>query len=535
MIRIIHAALALFFVAAPAAASDVTEEQIALKAHVQFLASDALRGREAGTRDFDIAAEYMAAQMMASGLKPGAEKGWFQPVTLTSLKPAEKGVWTLTRGDAVIPLQFGMDFFSTIANGTSEFNAQGKIAFAGYGIVHPEGKIDDYRDLDVRGKIVAILTGTPQGLPSDVDTYFSDEDQKARLAAARGARAVILIESERRRQLYPFDVIAPYWNRPTESWDQPDGQPSTIANRAPIIGYVSAIGAEKLFAGSKIKWIDVVVAERKQARIPTGQLIGTLSTETKVASKKYQSHNIIGLLEGSDPRLKKEYVVLSAHVDHIGVGHGDKGDRIHNGAMDNAIGNAVMLQVAKAFHKSGKAPRRSILFLALTAEEQGLLGSEFFTRYPSIPKGSIVANINIDMPILSYPLEDLVVLGAERSSLGPIVDRVAAEQGLAVVPDPTPEEMFFVRSDHYSFVKAGIPAISIDTGPGGAGAVAQREFLDKHYHKASDEIGLIDWKSAERFTRFNYAVTRAIADADERPRWNKGDFFGTAFDGYGAK
>ena len=212
------------------------------------------------------------------------------------------------------------------------------------------------------------------------------------------------------------------------------------------------------------------------------------------------------------------------------------GDRIYNGAMDNALGGAMMLEVARAFQQSGKRPRRSILFVALTAEEKGLIGSDYFGHLPPVPKDRIVADVNMDMPIMTYPIEDIVVLGGERSSLGPVIARAAADEGLKVVPDPAPEEMFFVRSDHYSFVKSGIPAVSIDSGPGGAGAAAQKKFLAENYHKPSDQIDLpFDWASAAKFTRLNYAVARALADADERPRWNKGDFFGTLFGGYGAE
>lgn len=534
MIRSILAAVAFLFTL-PATAQDASINAAALKSHVQFLASDALRGREASSRDYDVASEYMAAQMEAAGLKPGINGSWFQPIKLTKYKPAEKGTWTLTRGDHQIPLQFGMDFFNTTANAQPEFNATGGVVFVGHGVVYPEAKIDEYRGLDVRGKIVAMLPGAPKGLPDDADTFFSDDEQKAILAGARGAKAVILLESAAQQANYPFDAITRFWDYMRSGWAHPDGKSHLHDMRAPILGYVSQIGAEKLFQGSKMRWIDVLVAERKGAKIPTGNLLGTLRIGTKLAIMESHSRNIIGLLEGSDPALKNEYIVVSAHLDHMGISDPLNGDRIYNGAMDNAIGNAMLIEVARAFTKSGKPPRRSILFVALTAEETGLHGSQYFLKYPPVPQGSIVANINTDMPILSYKLEDIVVLGAERSTLGPMVEAAAASEGLVVVPDPMPEEVFFTRSDHYSFVQAGIPAISIDSGPGGQGAAAQKEFLEKHYHKPSDEIGLIHWESATRFARVNYAIARAITDADRRPVWNKGDFFGLQFNGPGAK
>ncbi|MEI9927405.1 MAG: M20/M25/M40 family metallo-hydrolase [Sphingomonas sp.] len=234
--------------------------------------------------------------------------------------------------------------------------------------------------------------------------------------------------------------------------------------------------------------------------------------------------------------LKRQYVVLSAHLDHVGVGEPVAGDRIYNGAMDNAVGNAMILEIARRFQASGQRPRRSILFLSLTAEEKGLIGSDYFAHRPTVPPGSIVADVNIDMPILTYPLVDLVVDGGERMSLGPVIEAAAAAEGMKVVPDPTPEEMFFVRSDHYSFVQAGIPAVSIDTGPGGEGAKASKLFLDNNYHKPSDQIDLPwNWDSAVRYFHVADSVVRAVANADQRPSFNKGDFFGVQFGGFGAQ
>ncbi|MEN3745664.1 M28 family metallopeptidase [Sphingomonas sp. HF-S3] len=530
-------ALPLLLVAPIAAAQTLPPDQAAIKAHVQFLASDAMRGREAGTRDFDVAAEYAAAQMLAAGLKPGGANGsWFQPVSLASFNPTGKGSFTLTRGAAAEPLVHGKDYLPSPVPSSPEFSVTGNMVFVGWGIVYPEGKRDDYRGLDVKGKIVVMMPGVPKGLPTEVTAHLSDDDQKARIAQARGARAVLILESGENRKNFPFDAIVPYWEYQRTTWAGPDGKAHDTAPGAPVAAYVSQAGAEKLFAGSKIKFADVLAAEASGGRMPTGNLVGTAAVSTKTNVRTVASRNVIGLLEGSDPTLKAQYVVLSAHLDHVGVGEAVNGDRIYNGAMDNALGIASILQVARSFQASGKAPRRSLLFIALTAEEKGLIGSDYFVHYPTVAKDSLVADINLDMPIMTYDVKDLVVQGGERSSIGPAVAKAAAAEGLAVVPDPTPEEMFFVRSDHYSFVKAGIPAVSVDTGPGGEGAVAQKKFLEENYHKPSDQIDLpFHWPSAARFVRINYAVARALADDDARPSWNKGDFFGTLFDGYGAK
>ncbi|MDG2534535.1 M28 family metallopeptidase [Sphingomonas sp. HITSZ_GF] len=534
--------LAAALLAAPLAQAQMAPqplppEQAALKSHVQFLASDVLRGREAGTRDYDVAAEYVASEMLRLGLQPGAEGGsWFQPFKLIGYKPAEKAKWSLVRGGTEIPLQFGIDFANTPAPATPDFKAEGGVVFAGYGIVYPEGKRDDYKGLDVKGKIVAILPGVPKGLPNEVEAHFGDDDQKALIAQKKGAVAVIVIESLAQREQFPFETFASYYDYERSGWARPDGTAFALAPGAPAIGYVGPAGAEKLFQGAKIKWADVLAAQRKDGRIPTGALVGTLKVASKTRIVAQTTRSVVGLIPGSDPALKDQYVVLSAHLDHVGIGDPVNGDRIYNGAMDNAIGVSTMLEVARKFIESGEKPKRSMLFVALAAEEKGLIGSDYFAHYPPVPKDRLVADVNMDMPILTYPLVDLVALGGERSSLGPVIAAAAAGEGLQVVPDPAPEEMFFVRSDHYSFVKSGIPAVSLDTGPGGQGAEAQKKFLAENYHKPSDQIDLpFDWASAAKYMRVNYAVARALTDAPDRPRWNKGDFFGVQFGGYGAE
>lgn len=514
-----------------------TPDEIEIKSTVQFLSADSMRGREAGTRDFDIAADFMASQFQAAGLKPGAADGsWFQPVSLVSYRPTRDGTMALMHGKTAIPMVYAKDFLSSPVPSSPEFKASGQVVFVGYGIVYPEGKRDDYKGLDVRGKIVAFLPGVPKGFPTEVAAHLGDDDQKARFAAAHGAVGVVTIESNQTHTDYPFEQIGPYWDYQRTTWADTDGKAFDVSPKAPVFAYIGWAGAEKLFTGAKIKWADVIAADKKGAKIPTGALAVTMEAVSKTRNRITKSHNVVGVLEGSDPTLKNQYVVLSAHLDHVGVGQSVNGDTIYNGAMDNGIGTASVLQVARMFQRSGKRPRRSIIFLSLTSEEKGLIGSSYYAHFPTVPKEAIVADINLDMPILTYNVEDLVVQGGERSSIGPVVAKVAAGEGLKVVPDPSPEENFFVRSDHYSFVQSGIPSVSIDTGPGGQGAAAQKYFLDTNYHKPSDQIDLpFHWDAAAKFVRINYGVARIIADADERPSWNKGDFFGVLFDGYGAK
>jgi Zn-dependent M28 family amino/carboxypeptidase len=266
--------------------------------------------------------------------------------------------------------------------------------------------------------------------------------------------------------------------------------------------------------GTEYKWFQLVPVS-----LPVGKITRT-----------FKAPNVIGILPGSDPVLKDEYVILSAHLDHIGTDSRPGSDKIYNGAMDNAVGVATMLEAARAFAASGKAPRRSILFVALAAEEEGLIGSAYLAKHPVVDNGRMVADVNLDMPILLYDFQDVVALGAEHSTLGTIVEATAAKMGLTVSPDPMPQENDFVRSDHYSFVQAGIPSVFLETGFKNGGEKAVRSFLSKHYHQVSDEVSLpFDWNAAAKFAKLNYAIARAIADSDEAPRWYAGDSIGNRY------
>ena len=244
----------------------------------------------------------------------------------------------------------------------------------------------------------------------------------------------------------------------------------------------------------------------------------------------YQSPNVIGIVPGSDPELRDEYIVISAHLDHLGTNPKVPGDKIYNGAMDNASGVATMLEAARAFVTSGKPPRRSILFVALAGEELGLLGSDYLAQHPLIGHGKIVANVNLDMPILLYDFQDVVAFGAERSTLGPIVAAAGAKLGVTLSPDPMPSENLFVRSDHYSFVKAGVPSVFLVTGFKNGGEKAFRDFLKLNYHKVSDDLSQpFDWNAAAKFAKLNYLIAREIADGNETPRWYAKDQYGERY------
>jgi Zn-dependent M28 family amino/carboxypeptidase len=255
---------------------------------------------------------------------------------------------------------------------------------------------------------------------------------------------------------------------------------------------------------------------------------GVITAATRV--RRFSSPDVIGVIEGADPRLKSEYVALMGHADHIGVKPGGTGDRINNGALDNGAGIATLLEVARALTTSGHAPRRSVLVVANTAEEKGLLGAEYFAHYPTVPVERITAAIDLDMPLLLYDFTDVVAYGGTHSTLEGFLQKAGASMDVKLSPDPMPEQAVFVRSDHYAMVKVGVPAVMLATGMANGGAAAWGKYLGGHYHQPSDDVSLpIVWSAGAKFAELNYRVARALADADTPAQWYAGDYFGNLF------
>ncbi len=512
-------------------------DQAAMRAHVAYLASDAMRGREAGTPEYDRAAAYVAAQMQAAGLKPAGDDGSFlQRVPLVSSSAVREGRMRV----AGVPLAFGTDYLTAPSFLDADFRRAGEVVFVGQGVVDAANGIDDYAGLDVRGKIVAYMYGAPARLPSEVRAHLSSGDTKRRAAEARGAIGVLQIENREQQGRYPFSYLRGNFRSSRMTWVEQDGRPHVSAPGAPALGMLSAAGAARVFAKSRIDWAAAVRADAAGKPLPRGATGVRVEVEQRSAIRRIESSNVVGVLEGSDPALRGEYVALSAHLDHIGISTDPalpaNADRINNGAMDNAAGTAAMIEAAKLFAADARRPRRSLLFVAVTAEEKGLIGSDYFASNPTVPKGAIVADVNLDMPILTYRFQDLVAIGAEHSTVAQAVARAAAANGLKLSPDPAPAEAVFVRSDHYSFVRAGVPSVSLDLGPAGPGEAATAEFLAKRYHKPSDDLSQpFDWEAGRRFVKVNHDIAADLANADARPRWNRGDYFGLLYNGFGAR
>ena len=496
-----------------------------IRAHMAFLASDRLKGREAGSPEYDMAADYVAVQMKQLGLRPAGKQSYFQPVPLMASRTRDQGALTLKDASGrVTALEFGKDY---VVNGSPLAETQERdapLVFVGFGLVAP-GR-DDYRGLDVKGKIVVVLEGAPKFLQTEERAYYRSVKVKLATAEAHGAVGLVSVNTLTAEKLRPFANVVRQYRRWVMTWRKPDGKPFAASN-LPTLAGISLAGAHKLLGADTDKIL--AAAETQQGEVRGFALPFSLHAVLHNEIKTVESKNIVGLMPGSDPKLKDEYVVLSAHLDHIGITPPVKGDSINNGALDNASGVATTLEVARLFRASGTAPKRSILFLIDTAEEKGLIGADYFARNPAVPLSSIVADVDLDMPILTYDFTDVTAFGADRSSVGPSVRRAAARMNVKLSPDPMPDEGSFTRSDHYRFVEQGIPAVFVTTGFANGGEKAFRDFLAEHYHKPSDDLSQpIRYDAGAKFARLNYEITRELADG-ARPSWNKGDFFAGKF------
>jgi len=525
------ALLTLASLAAAAAAQDPSPAFAPerFRAHVAFLADDLLEGRETGTRGYGIAARYVATQYEALGLTPGAAGGnWYQPV------PFVRFAMTAPARISVAGRSFahgeGVSVRQSAEAGRTELADVGAV-FAGYGLEAPSFGLDDYRGLEVRGRVVVVLDGTPAGLASDVAAHLNSE--KRRIAARHGAVGLITLRRPAAAARMPMRSGSRL-PEPGIVWIGADRQPFNDAPGVRFIATADPALAEALFQGAPRGLSQVrAEAERPGARPRGFALRQSVSFERESANSDIASENVIGILPGSDPRLAGEYVLLMAHLDGLGVREGGAndggGDRIRNGAMDNATGIATLIEVARQMSRPGNRPRRPVIFAAVTAEEKGLLGAQYLARNPVV-EGRIVGVVNLDMPVLTYDFTDVIAFGAEHSTLGAIVDRAAARMNVSLTPDPLPEQGLFTRSDHYMFVREGIPSVFLMTGFEGEGEREFRGFLANQYHSPRDDLSLpFNWRAGARFAELNYLIAREIADSPQAPLWYRGSFFGDAF------
>lgn len=510
-----------------------------IKADVEFLADDAMAGRDSKTTEYRVAANYVAAQFARLGLKPAGDDGsYFQQVPFVEYKlDREKSSLRFSYEGESVNLELGKEAFLPGSSVNLDFTTSGELVFAGFGIHAPQLGHDDLNGLDVTDKIAVVLSGAPKDWNSDIKATFRSPLGKAKHLIASGAKAVVMMNSSDDAQRWDVGFYDQRQDHTSLDWVvQQEGEAFD-----PAIAVISHKVLAPVFeaAGKPLtELFEDVKAGADIGSFPLGARVDL--HRVSVITDQFESPNVLAVLEGSDPELKNEYVVTSAHLDHVGVSdHGEDGeDLIYNGAMDNATGVSVMMEVARNFKEQGIRPKRSILFAAVTAEEKGLLGAEYFAHYPTVAKDALVGNVNLDMPILLYDFADVIAFGATRSSLGPITEQAAAKAGVTLSEDPLPEQSLFVRSDHYRFVQQGIPAVFLMTGfgetaDGEDGGKIFMEFLSTKYHTPQDEPSLpINYQAGAKFSYVNFLILKDIANAKDRPRWNEGDYFGVL---YGAK
>ena len=508
-----------------------------IEGHLRYLADDALRGRMTGSPEYDEAAAYVAKHFEQIGLEAGGEDGsWFQAVPMLARKIETDSATVVFHQDGQEKSQRWKEDFvmgGDVVRG--ETNISAEVVFVGFGIHAPDMGYSDYDGIDVEGKIVAIFGGAPDTFSHNERAFYSSGVTKAEEAVARGAVGSIGLRSRTDQGRYSWERISENAGvRPGMSWINLSGDAADYFPELQGSALINEPPAEELFSRSPISFEDALDAA--DAGRPLSTPLGTeVTLARKTEHESISSPNVIGILRGSDPALANEYVVFTAHLDHVGVGVPKDGDDIYNGMYDNAMGSAILIETARAFTSMPEAPKRSIIFIALTGEERGLVGSDYYAHYPTVPSDSIIANVNLDMPLLLYPVADIIAFGAEHSSLQGVIDSAIAAEDFALSPDPMPEEVIFIRSDQYSFVKQGVPSVFLVPGftssdPDIDGEPIWRGFLQTYYHQPSDDMTRpIDWPSALRFARANVRIAYAVAEDSGRPTWNEGDFFGDKF------
>ena len=502
-----------------------------IRAHVKYLADDKLEGRGVGTPGEKLATEYIAEQLRAEGVKPGGDHGtYFQPVPLVGCETSPDATMTIASPTGKTALSFVKDYVGTAFTQQPDNDFDAEAVFVGHGISAPEFGWDDYKGVDVKGKVLIFFTNEP---PSDDPaffggpalTYYGRWTYKFEEAARRGAVAALIIHTMPTAG-YGWGVVSGSWSQEHSELKLKSGE-----RGLDFAGWLTQDAGSKLVASTG-KSIDelLALANRKSFHpMPLGvHVIGHIP----VKLRQIESRNVIGRVEGSDPQLKSQAVLFTAHWDHLGIGVPVKGDKIYNGAVDNATGCAMVLEIARAWAALPEKPKRTGLFIFVTAEEQGLLGSEYYGEHPEIPAGKTAADLNFDAFYPFGKTRDVHVTGAERTTLWPLVERDAKRLDLAIKPDSEPGQGHYYRSDHFSLARVGVPSFSIDAGtdyigkPLEFGAKVFEEYNSQHYHQPSDEYH-DDWdfSSMEQMATFGLTIGIDIANEPKLPSWKPGDEF----------
>src|SRR5271163_77456 len=493
--------------------------------HIKFLADDKLEGRDTGSRGEREAQKYAVEQLKNAGAEPAGVNGFYQPVKFVSRQIVEKDCsLTLIRDGKREALTLGEDaFINTRVMPAPEVEAP--LVFVGYGLKVPEKNYDDFAGLDLRGKIIVILAGSPSEIPGALASHYQTAAERWKTLRAVGAIGIVTLPNPASMDI-PWSRMALNRAHPTMDLDYPEFNETEGAK---LTVTVNPASAEKFFAGSGHSFDEIAALGKDRKPLPHFPLAVSLAAKTRVDVTKIESANLVAKIPGSDPVLKDQYVVLSAHLDHIGIGEPINGDRIYNGAMDDGSGSALVLDMAASFKKNPEKLRRSVILILVTAEEKGLLGSKYFAAHPTVPTKSIVADINVDMFLPIVPLKLLTVLGLNDSDLGERARAIAEAHDVKVQPDPEPLRNLFVRSDQYNFIRHGVPSVIMSVAPDPDSTEQKQLFKDwltQRYHAPSDDVNQpVDLAAAATYEEIIRALLIDTANSDRRPQWKANSFF----------
>jgi Zn-dependent M28 family amino/carboxypeptidase len=504
----------------------ITPQEI--DAHLRFLSSDLLEGRAPATRGGRIAEEYIASQLRAFGVNPGvSDTSYFQRVPIDVVKADPSTVKVTASGKANANLRFPDDVVVWAGSATDASSAHGELVFVGYGATAPEYKWDDFKNVDVRGKVLLVLVNDPPASAAEPNlfggkamTYYGRWTYKYEEAERRGAAGMLIVHTTEAAS-YPWQVVVGSNSVEHRLLPRPANAPAPIGVR----GWITDSAATALLAQAGLNMATL----RKQAESRDFRPVSTgiiIDATMRNSMQHMAANNVVGVVRGIDPKVRDEYVAYSAHWDHLGIGPVVNGDSIYNGAADNASGVAAVLAIAHAAAE-GVKPRRSQLFVFVTAEESGLLGSAYFGEHPTVPASKIVAALNMDVVTLAGKVRDLNVMGDDKSTIGPTLASMVKSEGIRLSPDAHPEAGHFYRSDHFSFAKAGIPAVSIGAGddyvghPLAWGQQQEEDYTAHHYHQPSDEYRSdFDLSGAAQLAEIVYRLGTTIGNANTVPTWN---------------
>ena len=491
---------------------------------VKEISDDKYEGRDTGSKGERQAQEYIVGKLKALGVEPAGSDGFYQSVKLRTLEIDEPGsqLSLVLQGQAHKVSLGEQAFFSTRFPSAPKVEAP--LVFVGYGLNIPENSYNDFAGLDLNNKVAVIITGSPADIPSALSAHYQSRAERWRALKAAGAIGIIQIPNPASMDL-PWSRMALNRNHPSMDLVGPEFDETAGAKLAVIF---NPDFADLLLQGSGHHFSEIATLARDRKPLPHFPLKMSLSAITVTRSQDVDSTNVVARIPGTDPKLKDEYVVLSAHIDHVGIGEPINGDRIYNGAMDNGSGSSLLLDIARSLKVSRTALKRSLLFVWVTGEEKGLLGSKYFAEHPTVPMKSMVADINTDMFLPIVPLKVLTVYGLAESDLGDRATQVGAQFNLQIQPDPLPLLNVFIRSDQYNFVRHGIPSVMIDVGavPGSAQAATIKTWRTERYHAPSDDSNQpVDLATAAGYEEFIRALIVQVANDPGRPRWKKDSFF----------